>query len=145
MNTYERSASIIADSLPQRGSETPLDAADRILRALLAKRITTTTMRASASMFTRWHAHCRFLGTQTGYGYEHWYNEAVNWAVEQDSWPVKLIAKTISIDGHEITVDIQVPQSTTRASNRQLLCAYEVISGGAEEHGVVLPEHWENE
>ena len=56
---------------------------------------------------------------------------------------MQLIAKTISIDGHDITVDIQVSQSTTRASNAQLLVAYSVIVDGAKEKDIVLPENVE--
>jgi len=143
VTTYERARQIIAECLPVKGNESHEVAAERILRALLAKRIMPTTMRASADMFTRWHSHCRFLGTATGYGYKHWYNAAIAYAVEQDDWPCKLIAKTITIDGHDITVDVQVPESTTKANNRQLLTAYTVITEGAAEHGVVLPEHEE--
>ena len=46
----------------------------------------------------------------------------------------------VNIAGENITVDVQVPESTTRASNKQLLCAYEYIVETAREHGIVLPE-----
>ena len=143
MTTYEKAILIIAETLPKCRGEAVLDAADRILRALQAERIVPTTMRGSPEMLKRWHSHCRFLGTQTGDGYEYFYNLAIAHAVEMDMWPVKLIEKTISIDGHEITVDIQVPQSTTRATNKQLMCAYEVIVDAAAEHKVALPENVE--
>ena len=141
VTTWERAAQIIAETCTKCKGLASAELAARILDALLRARIMPTTMRASADMFTRFHAHCRFLGTATGEGYEEWYNKAVAYAVEQDDWPVKLIAKTLSIDGHDITVDVQVPQSTTRANNRQLLTAYTVITEGAKEHGVALPEH----
>jgi len=143
MTTFEKAKQVIAKTLPDcRGLSLP-DAAGLILNDLLKNRIMPTTMRASSDLFTRFHAHCRFLGTETGDGYEDWYNRAIQHAVEQDEWPVKLIAKTISIDGHDIDVDVQVPQSTTKATNKQLLTAYEVIQDGAKEHGITLPEHGE--
>ncbi len=137
MTTHEKSAGIISDIVHSRNM------AIHILDTLLDNRITTTTMRASAALFTRFHAHAYFLGQHGGEGYRYWYNAAIAYAVEQDSWPVQLIAKTISIDGHDITVDIQVPQSTTRASNAQLLVAYLVITDGAKEKDIVLPENVE--
>ena len=143
MTTYQKAVGIIAESLEKHHGRCPVDQAGFAVRALLENRIMPTTMRASASFFTRFHAHCRFLGTVAGDGYEYWYNKAVEHAVGQDMWPVKLVAKTISIDGHAITVDIQVPQSTTRASNAQLLVAYSVIVDGAKEKDIVLPENVE--
>ncbi len=136
MTTYEKAFNIIA-------SLTDNKVADRILHALLAKKIMPVTMKAGADMFTRFHAHCRYVGNNTGAGYEHFYNAAIAYAVEQDSWPVKVIEKVITIDGHEIKIDVQVPQSTHRATNRQLLCAYTVIQEAATESGLVLPENTE--
>lgn len=140
MTTYERAASIIADSLPGRGKETALDTADRILRDLLAKRIMPTTMRASADLFVRFHSHCRFLGEQTGYGYKHHYNEAIDTMVAEDDWPVKIITKAIEIDGTYITVDVEIAESTRKANNRQLLGAYQVLVDSAADHRIPLPE-----
>ena len=141
MTTYEKAVKIIGSMLNSHHM------AVRILDTLLDNRITMTTMRASPDLFTRFHAHCRFLGEEpsTQYGYEYWYNLAIAYAVEQDAWPVKLIPKTISIDGHDITVDIQVSQSTRLATNRQLLIAYSVIVDGAKQLGVMLPENVEKE
>lgn len=112
-----------------------------VLRALLAKRLTVTALRASTDMFVRFHAHCRFLGTQTGDGYEGIYNEAIAYAESQGAWPVKMLARTVRIDGQDITVDVSVPESTTRATNEELLTAYAYIQMAADEHGVVLPEN----
>ena len=136
VTTYEKALHIIAGFTDDK-------TADRILRALLAKRIMPVTMKASAEMFTRFHAHCRFLGNHPGEGYEFWYNAAIAYAVEQDSWPVKLIEKVIVIDGHDTSVDIQVPQSSRQATNKQLLTAYTVIQEAATEAGLVLPENTE--
>ena len=145
MTTFEKAKQVIAKTLPDcRGLSLP-DAAGLILNDLLKNRIMPTTMRASSDMFTRWHAHCRFLGTETGYGYSYWYNLAVSHAIEQDAWPVKVIPQKVVIDGADVMVDVQVPQSTTKATNKQLLVAYEVIQDGAKEHGITLPEHGEDE
>ncbi|KKK81361.1 hypothetical protein LCGC14_2814230 [marine sediment metagenome] len=134
----------MAETMPNcdlRAGHSYLEAAVLLLQALEAKRITLTTMHASPELFTRFQAHTRFLGSQPpAYGYEYWYNHAIDHAVRMDKWPVKLIEKTISIDGHDITVDVQVPQSSHQATNAQLLCAYEVIEDGAKEHSIILPE-----
>ena len=143
MTTYAKAAAIIAETLPKCRGEKMADAADRILRALLAKRIMPTTMRASADMFKRFHAHVRFLGKETGYGYRYFYNLAVSHAESVDEWPVKIITRTVEIDGVDITVDVSVPESTTRATNGQLLMAYSIIEEGAREHGITLPENEE--
>ena len=50
---------------------------------------------------------------------------------------------TITIDGHEITVDIQIAESTRKANNRQMLGAYQVIVDHAAEEKVPLPENME--
>lgn len=141
MTTHERTANIIAEALPQRGNETALDTADRILRDMLAKRIIPTTMRASPELFVRFHAHTRYLGIATEYGYRYWYDKAVDMMLSESDWPVKIATKTIKIDATDITVDIEVAESTRKANNRQLLGAYQVIEDGAKEHGVPLPEN----
>ena len=143
MTTYERTFDIIAGTLLACKHDACTDQAHKILRALQAKKIMPTTMKASPDMFTRFHAHCRFVGNNTGAGYEHFYNASIAYAVEQDSWPVKMIEKIIDIDGHKISVDIQVPQSSHRATNKQLLTAYTVIEDAAKEAGLVLPENTE--
>jgi len=114
--------------------------ADKIIAVLATKRIGFIAIRASEELFTRWHAHCRTLGDETGYGYREIYNAAIAHAIEQDLWPVRVIPQVVDVAGEAITVDVQVPESTTRASNKQLLCAYEYIVETAKEHGIVLPE-----
>jgi hypothetical protein len=104
-----------------------------------------TTMRASRDMFVRFHAHCKHLGKETGYGYKYWYQKAIEYAESIDMWPCKIIARPVSIGGDVITVDVSVPESTTKATNGQLLAAYTIITEGAAEHGIVLPEHTEEE
>lgn len=143
MTTYERAAQIIAETLPScRGL--PLDrAAAHILRALLDKRIMPQPMRASPELFKRFHAHCSHLGKTDGNGYRYWYNQAIAYAESVDEWPVKIIPRTVTIAGEDITVDVAVPESTTRATNAQLLAAYQVITDAAAEQGIVLPEHEE--
>ncbi len=135
MSTYEKSVGIISDIVHSQNM------AVHILDVLLDNRITTTTMRASADLFTRFHAHCRYLGEHGGEGSRYWYNAAVAYAVERDSWPTQLIEKVITIDGHDVRIDVLVPQSTRRASNAQLLVAYSVIVDAAKEKGIELPEN----
>ena len=142
MTTYEKAANIIAETLPRSIGE-PMDMADRILRALQEKRIVPVTMRASAELWTRFHAHCRFLGEHTKYGYRYFYDKAVEAMVIAEDWPVKIVSKTISIDRQEITVDIAVAESTRKANNRQMLGAYQVIVDHAAEEKVPLPENME--
>jgi hypothetical protein len=140
MSTYERAAVVIADTLPVcRGLPLP-EAATRILDALMAKRYVVIAMRASPDLFTRFHAHARFVGERTGDGYQGVYNDAIQYAVERDLWPCKLVVKTIDVAGEEISVDFQIPESTTKATNAQLLCAYEYVTSVAAEQRLSLPE-----
>jgi hypothetical protein len=60
-------------------------------------------------------------------------------------WPCKIVQRSIEIGGDVIVIDVSVPESTTRATNGQLLAAYQVIVDGAKEHGITLPEHAEVE
>ena len=99
------------------------------------------TMVASPELFVRFHAHTRYLGGVTEYGYRYYYDKAVEAMVAAEDWPVKIVPKTITIDGHEITVDIQIAESTRKANNRQLLGAYQVIVDHAKEERVPLPEN----
>lgn len=145
MTTYQKAVLIIADSLNKHKNAHPIDAAGYAVAALLEKRIMPTTMVASPDMFKRFHAHCRFLGKETGYGYKYWYNLAVEHAERLEDWPCKVLARTVDIDGTMVTVDVSVPESTTKANNRQLLTAYQIIEEGAKEHGVALPENWSEE
>ena len=143
MTTYEEIRKIIADVLTERevcSWTAAEDLADDILIALREKRIAPITMRASPEFFVRFHAHVRHLGTETGYGYSFWYQQAVDHAVSVDEWPVKIQPAKVVIDGTEHTIDVVVPQSTTKATNKQLMAAYQSIEDGAKEHGVTLPE-----
>jgi hypothetical protein len=144
VTTFEKARQIIAEALP-KVSGTPEARAQAILDALLAGRIMPTTMRASTNMFVRFHAHCKHLGKETGYGYRHWYNDAIAYAESIDMWPCKIVQRSIEIGGDVIAIDVSVPESTTRATNGQLLAAYQVIVDGAKEHGITLPEHAEVE
>ncbi len=143
MTTYDKAVHIIAGTLPKCRGEKLLDAADRILLALQAKRIMPVTMVASPELFVRFHAHTRYLGIVTEYGYRYWYDQAIEAMMETDDWPMKIVTKTIEIDGVDITVDIGIAESTRKANNRQLLGAYQVIEDGATEHKVALPENEE--
>ena len=142
MTAHEKAAVIIAETL-EKVHGTPKDTARSILRALAKKRIAPVTMVASVDMLRRFHSHCRWLGRQTGYGYRHHYNEAIEYAESMDEWPVKVIQRMVDIGGETITIDVSVPESTTRATNKQLMTAYEVIEDTAKELGISLPENVE--
>jgi len=145
VTTYEKAIAIIVETLPEcKGLAYP-KVADRILRALAAKRIVPTTIAGSPAMRKRWHAHCRWLAREIGETYDDLYNKAIAYAVERSTWPIKIVPTPVEINGVKITVDIQVPQSTTKATNKQLIMAYEYIEFVAKEHGKVLPESWEDE
>jgi len=47
----------------------------------------------------------------------------------------------VNIGGEDISVDVQIPESTTKASNKQLLSAYSYVEDTAKEHGISLPEN----
>ena len=112
---------------------------DELIVALATKRITFVELAASEELFTRWHAHCRFLGKESGRGYDEIYNHAIAYAMEMEE-KFKVLPQTVIIAGEEITVDIKVPGPTTKASNKELLVAYEYIVDTAKEIGVRLPE-----
>jgi len=136
MTTTERAREIMLETIiaPE---------ADRIIGALMDKRITFQTFRASHDMFTRFHAHARYLGKETGEGYSQIYNDAIAYAVGYDTWPVKVVPQEVDIASETITIDVQIPQSTTKATNQQLLCAYEYITNVAAEYKISLPERYE--
>ena len=136
MTTTERAWVIMIETIP--GPE-----ADTIIGGLMEKRITFQTFRASHDMFTRFHAHARYIGKETGEGYQQVYNDAIAYAVERDTWPVKVVPQEVVIASETITIDVQIPQSTTKATNQHLLCAYEYIVAVAAEYKISLPERYE--
>jgi len=102
-------------------------------------------------MFKRFHAHCSHLGNMTGRGYAYHYNEAIRHAMSTGDWPHKIIPQRVKIydqdeNGNDletykvVEVDIPIPESTTKATNGQLLAAYSVIEDEAKRHGIQLPE-----
>jgi hypothetical protein len=141
MSTYEKAAAIFVDTLPEcRGL--PWDkAARKLLDALYVARIAPMTFRASDELFRRYHAHCRYLGTETGRGYEDIYNASILYAREFGEWKCKTSTQTVVIADEEYTVDIDIPLSSTKVSNKQLLRAYEYIVDTAAEHKITLPEN----
>ena len=146
MTAYEKAHGVIAEFISSvYGDTRPEWPATKILDALNEKNLVVVVSKGSPDMLKRWHAHCRYLGKETGDGYEGIYNEAIKYAVERDEWPVKVIAQEVCIASEMITIDVQVPQSTTRATDKQLLCAYEYITSVAAEHKISLPERYENE
>lgn len=116
--------------------------AEDIIQALLKNRIALSTMVASPDLFKRFHSHCRFVGNHNpdGFTYEDYYQMAIDHAIVMEDWPMKVITRTVEIDGQEITVDVPVPESTKKANNRQLMLAYEVIRDEARRLNLTLPE-----
>lgn len=141
MTTLERAYAVIAETLPRCKGKLFAVASRMIVDALTEARITFETMRATPELFTRFHAHCRFLGVHGGEGYQYWYNAAVGHAVSVGDWPIRIVQQTVNIAGEDITVDIEVPESTRLANNRQLMLAYSVITDGAAEKQLALPEN----
>lgn len=141
MTTYEKTVAIIRDQIEKHRTEPAEQIARRCLEAMRHKRIVPHTMRASEQMFKRFHAHTKHLGDMTGRGYSYYYNLAVNHAMKMDEWPHKIIPRRVKLDtGDLVDVDIPVPESTTKATNGQLLCAYQVIEEEARRAGITLPE-----
>ena len=141
ITTYQKSAEIIEEVLRENHDDPADWLARRILDSLREKRIVPHQLKASEEMFRRLHAHTRYLGSVDGRGYRYWYNEAINHAVKVHCWPVKIITRTVTLDsGEAIEVDIPVPGSTTKATNKQLLEAYSVISDEAKRQAIELPE-----
>jgi hypothetical protein len=142
MTTYEKAIGILTDTIAAHRQDEPVQLARRCLEAMRAKRITPQTFRASEEMFVRFHAHCRHLGNMTGKGYGHYYNVAIKHAMATDDWPVKIIPRRIKLDtGQVFEEDVPVPESSTKATTRALLTAYEVIEDEARRAGVRLPEN----
>lgn len=141
MTVYQKAAEVIETTLRDHGDEPGDWLARRILDNLRAVRIVPHTLRASEEMFTRFHAHCRFLGNETGRGYRHYYNKAIAHAMTMERWPCQVIPRRVKLDtGQVVDVDVPVPSSTTKASNAQLLEAYSVITDEAKREGIELPE-----
>ena len=141
MTTYEKSVQIVtAEIVKARGVAAEV-VARRCLDAMRKNRIVPHTLRGSEEMFTRFHAHCRHLGNVTGRGYEYYYNMAIDHAVKTEDWPVKVIPRRIRLDtGDIVEVDVPIPGSSTKATNRQLMAAYTVITDEATRAGITLPE-----
>lgn len=141
MTTYEKSVTIIAEQIEKHRNDPPEQLARRCLEAMRQKRILPHTMRASEAMFKRFHAHCKYLGDVTGKGYHHYYNLAINHAMRTGDWPHKIIPRRIRLDtGDIVEVDVPIPDSTTKATNGQLLAAYQVIEDEAKSEQIQLPE-----
>lgn len=143
MSTADRAVSIFTDVLPScRGKSYP-DTAKTLVRALLSHRLAITALRASVDLFTRFHAHCRYLGEVTGRGYKDVYNAAIEYAMSFELWPIEIVPYAVDVEGKKIIVDVTIKQSTTKANNTQLLKAYEYIVDTAKEEGKTLPENVE--
>ena len=133
MTAYEKAHGIIAEMLDAK-------TATRVLDALMRKRLAVAPMRASYDMFTRYHAHMRYLAQEIGQTYDELYIEARDYALQRGEWPVKLSQIEIEFGGEVHIEDINVPQSSRLASTSNLTTAYQYIVDTAAEHKIVLPE-----
>jgi hypothetical protein len=140
MSTYDRAVRILTETIPNVWQLEAQAQAEKLIDALMAQRLTIVVRKASDEMFRRFHSHCAFVGEATGEGYEAMYQGAVQYAMGLEAWPWKLVVTTATVGDEEIAVDVRIPESTTKATNKQLLCAYEYITGVADEHALVLPE-----
>lgn len=141
MTTYEKTVQIITEQVEKHRTDPPEQLARRCLEAMRKKRIVPHTLRASEELFTRFHAHTRYLGNTTGRGYSYYYNLAVNHAMRMNEWPHKIIPKRVKLDtGDIVEVDVPIPESTTKATTGQLMVAYQVVQEEAQRHGIDLPE-----
>jgi hypothetical protein len=154
MTTYEKAAGAIEIELIKH--KIPADDASWLARSILSRmqshRIGVIEFRASEEMFTRFHAHLRFFGQQQGNGYRYWYNRIIAECVEEGEWPVKMATRYVDLASKDVrvtppkeldsyvTVDVPVPESTKRATNGQLLGAYERLLFYAAEAEITLPE-----
>lgn len=140
MSAYEKARNIIAETLAYCNDMSPEATATACLDACLERRLVMTVLHASHEMFTRFHAHCRFVGKRTGRGYQDVYTKAIEYAMGFEEWPIQLVTKEVDVDGRKLTVDVVIPESTTKATNTQLLKAYEYVLAVATEERIVLPE-----
>ena len=141
MTTFEKSVGIMADVIEKHRNDTGAKLARRCLDALREKRIVPRSIRASEELFTRFHAHTRYLGEMTGRGYRHYYDLAVRHAVTVGDWPMVVRQVMITLPGGEtFWRDVQLPDSTTKARTSHLMIAYGVIEDEAKLAGVSLPE-----
>jgi len=137
----ERVLRLIAEICEKRGISNGMGAAMQIVAALEKKRYMIRPMKGSPEMLRRLHAHCRYLGDTTGNGYEHYRDMAYRHAVDMHEWPTVIVPVAVPLDnGETVTVDVPMPDSSTKATNAQLMVAYQVIEDEARRAKSTLPE-----
>ena len=142
MTIYQKAAEIIEKTITEQPDEPADWLARSILDALREKRIIPQSLRASEELFTRFHAHCRYLGDVAGPSYRYWYNKAVRHAVKLHEWPMRMMIAVVESEPGKFEIeDRLVADSTRNATTSNLMCAYGVIQDGATEHGIDLPEN----
>jgi hypothetical protein len=145
VTVYEDALVEITSELARQHIRSPRRVAEAIGAKLMERRIIFQRARVSPEFLKRFHAHCRYLATALGLSYDELKQQAIDEAMKQNAWPVKIIAKKIRYrddrgEDVEIVVDVTIPQSTTVANAKQLTIAYDYLQGVAEEAGVHLPE-----
>lgn len=153
-NIEERAGEILARSLTQtlRTEGAALDrviisrAAAEAVRHLLGEGIDLREPKRSDELSTRFHAHCGYVARHSkgDVTKDEVYSEALNTAVEHGLYPYTLVTQRVNINSAIFDVDVKVPVSTTKASNRELLEAYEIVQDIAARYGVRLPEKTRN-
>lgn len=141
MGVSSKVLQIIAQACERRGVINSTSVANDIAVALEEKRYMIRAMKGSPEMLRRLHAHCRYLGDATGRGYEYYRDMAYRHAVDMHRWPTVVIPVDVTLDnGSVVTVDVTMPDSSTKATNAQLMEAYSVIADEARRAGEQLPE-----
>jgi len=140
MTLFEKSVEVLEATITANRDESADWLARRCLDELRKVRIVPHRLRASEEFFTRFHAHARYLGGVAGPSYEYWYNKAIQYAMKVQNWPMKIVPTQVKLDsGEVITVDVPVPDSSTKATNANLMEAYRVIEDEAKIRGIDLP------
>jgi hypothetical protein len=149
----ERAGAIVAESLTHslrvRGlildDKQSTFAAGEIVRHLIGSGIRLKEQKRSNELSTRFHAHCSWIARHgsSHYSQDEIYSMILSEAVQRGVYPASIIVQRVTINSAVHEVEVRVPHSTTRASNRELLAAYEILEAFAAEEGVRLPEHLE--
>jgi hypothetical protein len=140
MTVNEKALEIITKALVQHTGGKASEMARHILDALKEVRIVPIRLRASQVFWTRYHAHCRYVGDMDGRGHDYWHNRATRHAFKMHMWPYKIVPTQVTVNGVTIDVDVPVRDSSRNATNTQLMEAYSVIQDEAKRQGYELPE-----
>jgi len=119
--------------------------AGEVIRHLIGTGIDLREHPRSKELSTRFHAHCNWVSRhgRSGHSQDEVYSMILNEAVERGVYPATIITQRVTINSAVHEVEVRIPVSTTRASNRELLEAYSILEAFAAEEGVRLPEKLE--